>query len=83
MQCRSLSENDLLAHLVELLADRDKAVRAEVARAIEQVGSPSASLLLRLRAILGADEPEVLGACYGGVLRIEGVEGNSVDRRVS
>jgi hypothetical protein len=29
-------------------------------------------LLLRLRAALGKDEPEVLGACYAGVLRIEG-----------
>lgn len=71
--CRSLSENDLLKHLVELLADKDKAVRAEAVRAIEQVGSTSASLLLRLRAVLGADEPEVLGACYSGILRIEGV----------
>ena len=33
----------------------------EVVRAIEQLGSPSAALLLRLRAVLGADEPEVLG----------------------
>ena len=56
-----------------MLADKDKTVRAEVVRAIEQVGSPSASLLLRLRAVLGADEPEVLGACYSGILRIEGV----------
>jgi hypothetical protein len=78
VQCRSLTERDLLAHLVELLADKDKTVRIEVVRGIEQVGSPSAVLLLRLRAILGSDkssaeEPEVLGACYGGVLRIEGV----------
>jgi HEAT repeat protein len=73
VQCRSLTERDLLTHLVDLLADKDKMVRTEVARAIEQVGSPSASLLLRLRAVLGSDEPEVLGACYGGILRIEGV----------
>lgn len=73
VQCRSLRETDLLAHLVELLADKDKSVRAEVVRAIEQVGSPSAVLLLRLRAVLGSDEPEVLGACYSGILRIEGV----------
>ena len=72
VQCRSLAENDLLAYLVDLLADRDKAVRREVARAIEQVGSQSASLLLRLRASLGNDEPEVLGACYSGVLSLEG-----------
>lgn len=72
VQCRSLLEVDLLAHLVELFADKDKAVRVEAVRAVEQVGSSSASLLLRLRAKLGTDEPEVLGACYGGVLRIEG-----------
>jgi HEAT repeat protein len=72
VQCRSLTEADLLAHLVDLFGDKDKAVRAEVARAIEQVGSTSAALLLRLRAVLGSDEPEALGACYGGVLRIEG-----------
>jgi hypothetical protein len=72
VQCRSLTERDLLAHLVELLADKDKTVRVEVVRAIEQIGSTSASLLLRLRAVLASDEPEVLGACYSGVLRIEG-----------
>jgi hypothetical protein len=84
VQCRSLLESELLTHLIELLADKDKAVRAEVARAIEQVGSPSGALLLRLRAILDSnlrsrkpgdppeEEPEVLGACYSGILRIEG-----------
>lgn len=71
-QCQSLTEADLLAHLIDLVTDEDKAVRAEVIRAIEQVGSSSASLLLRQRAVLGNDEPEVLGACYGGILRIEG-----------
>ncbi len=84
VQCRSLLEADLLTHLIELLGDKDKAVRAEVVRAIEQVGSPSAAILLRLRAIVDSnvksrkpgqapeEEPEVLGACYSGILRIEG-----------
>ncbi len=72
VQCRELREPELLKHLVDMLADKDKSVRAEVVRAIEQVGSTAAALLLRERAILGNDEPEVLGACYGGVLRLEG-----------
>ena len=84
VQCRSLLDADLLAHLLELLADKDKTVRAEAVRAIEQVGSPSAALLLRQRAILDLkvrsrkpaeppeEEPEVLGACYSGILHIEG-----------
>jgi HEAT repeat protein len=72
VQCRSMLEADLLAHLVELLADKDKSARVEVVRAIEQVGSTPAVLLLRLRAVLGSEEPELLGACYSGILRIEG-----------
>jgi hypothetical protein len=70
--CRSLSETELLDRLLELFADKEKSVRAEAARAVESAGSPSAALLLRLRAVLGGDEPEVLGACYNGILRIEG-----------
>ena len=73
VQVCALSESALLAHLLELLGDTDKGVRREVVRAIEQVGSSSAVLLLRLRAVLGADEPEVLGACYSGILCIEGL----------
>lgn len=73
VQCRAVREPESLAHLVDLCADKEKNVRVEVARAIEQVGSNSASLLLRLRATLGGDEPELMGACYAGILRIEGL----------
>jgi hypothetical protein len=72
VQCRSLTETQLLNHLLELFSDKDKSVRVEAARAVEHTGSPACALLLRLRAILGSDEPEVLGACYSGVLHIEG-----------
>lgn len=72
VQCRSLPEADLLAHLVDLFGDKDKSVRVDTIRAVEQVGSSAAAVLLRLKAILGADEPEVLGACYAGVLHLEG-----------
>jgi hypothetical protein len=71
VQCRSLPETELLLYLLELFVDKDKSVRIEAVRAIEQVASRPAALLLRLRALLASDEPEVLGACYGGILRIE------------
>lgn len=73
VQCRGLSETALLSHLVELLADKEMTVRADALRAIAQVGSAAAALILRARAVLAKDEPEVLGACYRGVLSIEGV----------
>ena len=70
--CRALSENDVLSYLIDLFADKEKSVRVEAARAVESVGSPSAALLLRLRAALGGDEPEVLGACYNGIVHLGG-----------
>jgi hypothetical protein len=72
VQCRELNSHRLLAHLVPVLADKDLPVRVNVVRAIEQVGTDSAALLLRLLAELASDAPEVLGACYSGVLEIEG-----------
>jgi hypothetical protein len=64
----------LLRHLLDMLVDTDKSARGDAVRAVEQVGSSAASLLLRLRAQIGGDEEaEILGGCYAGVLRIEGV----------
>jgi HEAT repeat protein len=74
VQCRAVPEIDLLRYLLDLLLDKDKTARADAVRAIEQLGSPAASLLLRLRAQtpIEDDEAEIPGACYAGVLRIEG-----------
>ncbi|MBV8632153.1 MAG: hypothetical protein JOZ83_14580 [Silvibacterium sp.] len=73
VQCRSVPETGLLRHLIDVLVDSDKTARNDAVRALEQLGSPAAALLLRLRAQLGDDEPEITGACYAAVLSIEGV----------
>ncbi|MBV8673120.1 MAG: hypothetical protein JOZ33_06775 [Acidobacteriaceae bacterium] len=73
VQCRTISETDLLRHLIDVLVDTDKTARNDAIRALEQLGSPAAALLLRLRAQVGGDEPEILGACYAAVLSIEGI----------
>ena len=72
VQCRAVPEVELLRLLVDVLIDTDKSARGEAIRALEQIGSPTCSLLLRLRAQIGGDEPEILGACYTAVLRMEG-----------
>lgn len=72
VQCRTVPEAELLRYLVDLLVDSDKSARGDSVRALEQIGSPACSLLLRLRAQVGGDEPEILGACYAAILRIEG-----------
>ncbi len=72
VNCPGLSDSDLLSLLLEPLTDTDKTVRMEAARAFGQVGGPSAALVLRLRALLGKDEPEVIGAVYSALLSVEG-----------
>jgi hypothetical protein len=78
VDCPGLSDADLLGLLLEPLTDTDKTVRMEAARAIGQVGGVSAALLLRLRALLGKDEPEVLGAVYSALLVVEGTRAIAV-----
>jgi len=72
VDCPGISDAELLTALLEPLTDADKTVRMEAARAIGQVGGMSAALLMRLRALLGKDEPEVLGAVYSSLLSLEG-----------
>ena len=72
VQCRDLNSHRLLTALIPLFADKEVTVQVNAARAVEQVGTDSAALLLRLRAELASGEPELLGACYSGVLAIEG-----------
>jgi hypothetical protein len=72
VQCRDVNSHRVLMHLVPLLADKEVPVQVNAARAIEQVGTDAAALLLRLRAELGSEAPEILNACYAGVLSIEG-----------
>ena len=74
VNCPGVADVELLATLIDLFSDKDKAVRVEAARAIGNVGGPSAVLLLRLRVMVGkGEEPEVLGACFAALLDLEGV----------
>jgi len=75
IQCRELSDLAILSHLIELLCDSDKTVRAEAARGIGRIDRAEAALLLRLRTLLDgqkSEEPEVMGACFSGLISIEG-----------
>ena len=78
VDCRELTHQALLLNLLELVSDRDKAVRAEAIRAIAVAGGDSAILLLRMRALTASGEPpetrpEIMGHCYAALLALEGV----------
>jgi hypothetical protein len=70
LACESLPSDELLLLLVDLLVDADTSVRVEVARAMAQIGE-LAMPVLRLRALIPGEEPDVLAACFSALLAID------------
>lgn len=56
--------------LVDAMADPAKDVRTAAAVALGAVGTESAGLVLRLKARLGDEDPDVLSECLGGLLAV-------------
>jgi len=65
-----LDDLSILEHLVDALADPEKPVRLDAARAIAQLSRPEGALLLRLKALIGDREPEVVGQCFISLLSL-------------
>jgi HEAT repeat protein len=65
-----LGDLEILTHLADTLADADKLVRVNGARAIEQLNRQEGALLLRLKLLVGDPEPDALGQCFGSYLRL-------------
>jgi HEAT repeat protein len=63
-----------MRELVNLLVDCEWQARSGAVRAIAAVGSETASLLLRFKALTGDKEPDVLADCFSGLLAVEGAE---------
>jgi HEAT repeat protein len=61
---------DALVECVDLLADKEVAARIGAIRAIADSGDIAGMLVLRLKALLGDKEDEVLGECFAGLLRL-------------
>lgn len=61
----------MLTYLAEALADPEKTVRADAARALSGAGIPEAAALLRLKALLGDEEPEVTGQCLASLIALQ------------
>ncbi len=66
----ALDDFQVLIHLTELLADREKPVRIDAARAVGQMGREEGALLLRLKALTGDKETEVTGQCLACLLSL-------------
>jgi HEAT repeat protein len=64
-----------MSELVDLLADPEKTARAGAARAIAHGGGRESEWLLRLKISLGDKDPEVMGECFAGLLRLDPRQG--------
>jgi hypothetical protein len=77
VQCTDLPRHETLVHLVDALTESEAGVRADAARALEQMGGRDAALLLRLKARTGDKEVRVTGQVLESVLQLEGAGGVS------
>jgi HEAT repeat protein len=65
-----IDDIEILTHLVDVLADADRGVRVDAARAIEQVNRAEGALLLRLKLLIGDADPTVTGQCMESMLSL-------------
>lgn len=63
-----------LRNLVRLMADAEWPARAGAMRALGALGGDSAALLLRLKALTGDREPDVLSDCFAALLSADGAD---------
>jgi len=68
--CDALPDQEVLLILTDLLADPEKQVRTEAIRAVARIGA-IALPVLRLRALIPGEEPEVLGTCFHALLQLD------------
>jgi len=72
VQCGTLTRERMLRRLVDAFTDMSDSVRADAARALEQVEGHESSLLLRFKARVGDDKSRVIGQVLESLLNLEG-----------
>jgi hypothetical protein len=65
-----LDDLEILTYLADALADPERTVRVDAARAIEQLNRTEGALLLRLKLLIGDADPTVMGQCFESMLSL-------------
>jgi hypothetical protein len=68
---------EALSEVADLLADADPGVRLAVVRALGSTEVELVAPLLRLKALQGDQEPQVVGECLAGLLRVSPLSARS------
>jgi hypothetical protein len=69
--CPDIRREDVLRLVVDAIADPSDPVRVEAARALAQMGGEEGALLLRLKARVGDQAPQVTGQVFDALLALE------------
>jgi hypothetical protein len=70
--CTDLDRDEALRCFVDALTETSHTIRTEAVRALGQMEGLEAALVLRLKARLGDEEPQVTGQVFDALLGIEG-----------
>jgi hypothetical protein len=71
VQSSDITRQEAILHLIDALTEREPTVRRDATLAIEQMAGHEAISLLRMKARVGDDEPEVTGQVFESLLRLD------------
>lgn len=71
-QCADLERGEALRRFVDGLTEKSPVIRQEAARGLGQMAGDESALVLRLKAKLGDESPQIIGQVFDSLLAIEG-----------
>jgi hypothetical protein len=71
-QCADLDRGEALRRFVDGLTEKSPAIRQEAARGLGQMAGDESALVLRLKARMGDESPQVIGQVFDSLVAIEG-----------
>jgi hypothetical protein len=73
--CTDLERGEALRRFVDGLTEKSPSIRLEAARGLGQMAGDEGALVLRLKARVGDESPQVVGQVFDSLLAIEGESG--------
>jgi HEAT repeat protein len=70
--CTDTRKVEVFQALVDALTEPEAVVRIEAVRGLAEMGGDEATLLLRMKARIGDDEPPIIRLVFDGLCRLEG-----------
>ena len=69
--CTDLPRNQILSCLVDALTEPEAVVRIEAVRGLGEMGGEDSTLLLRMKARIGDEEPQILGVVFDALWKLD------------